>query len=712
MTLLEYIHSSLDIPRRAVEQTVKLLEEQCTIPFIARYRKELTGGLDEVQIESILKLKEAFEVLSKRREAILSSIEQQGKLTSELREKIEKAQSMTVLEDVYLPYKKKRKTKAEAARGKGLEPLAKIIMSQKLLDLEAAAQRFAVKEVKSVEEALLGAGDIIAEWISERASNRQYLRKSILERGYLEATVIKKEIEREGAEKFKDYYNFSERLKHCPSHRFLAVQRGANEGFLRVKVAVNDTYLLEKIESFSIRTQGPVREFLKVVINDSYKRLLFPSMANEVLGICREKADAEAIEVFRSNLKQVLMTPPLGQKRVLAIDPGFRTGCKVVCLNQRGDLLHNTTIFPHAPQKEPSKAAAKIAELCEAYKIEAIAIGNGTASRETEQFIKQVYFKKAPDIFIVIVNEAGASIYSASKVGREEFPNYDVTVRGAVSIGRRLMDPLSEYVKIDPKSIGVGQYQHDVDQKQLKFALDQEVMWCVNGVGVNLNSASYHLLAYISGITSKLAQSIVKYREVHGAFRSRSELLKVPGLGSKVFEQAAGFLRVKKGENVLDDTNIHPENYFIAEQLADGLKVELHELIGNEQLLTELSYANLKHNGFSEASFNEVLSELKKPSVDPRSKAKVFSFSKLVKSMEDLKLGMKIPGIVNNITNFGCFVDLGIKESGLIHISNLKDGFVKDVHKEVVLREKVLVEIIEVDLGRRRIQLKLLHKID
>ena len=710
MTQLDYISSRVVIPSRGIEQTIKLLNEQCTIPFIARYRKEVTGGLDEVEIESIVKLKGEFETFSKRKEAVLKSIEEQGQLTAELKAKIEQTTDLVALEDLYLPYKKKRKTKAEAARAKGLEPLAKMIMSQKLHSLEGAAYRFVGKGVEDVEEALNGAGDIIAEWISERTSIRQYIRKSVADYGYIESTVIKKQIEVEGAEKFKDYFDFSEKLKFCPSHRFLAVQRGQKDGFLRVKIAVDDDFLLNKIERQIIKGYGEIADFLKEVIKDSYKRLLFPSISNEVIALYKEKADDEAIKVFAKNLKQILMAPPLGQKRVLALDPGFRTGCKVVCLNSNGELLHNTTIYPHAPQNKFAQAKSKISELCEAYKIEAIAIGNGTASRETEHFIKQVYFRNEVEVFIV--NEAGASIYSASKVGREEFPDYDVTVRGAVSIGRRLMDPLSEYVKIDPKSIGVGQYQHDVDQKKLKETLDQVVMSCVNSVGVNLNTASKYLLSYIAGVSSTVAQKIVDYRENKGEFKSRSELLKVSGLGAKSFEQAAGFLRVKNGENPLDDTNIHPESYFVAEMIAKTLDSDLAELIGANEPLSEFSYRYLSSSNVSEALFNEVLNELKKPSVDPRSKAKIFSFSQHVKTIDDLRKGMKIPGVVNNITNFGCFVDVGIKESGLIHISNLKDGFVKDVNEVVSLDEKILVEVLEVERSRKRIQLKLINKIE
>ncbi len=710
MTRIEYIVSKCNISEKGIEQTINLLDEQCTIPFIARYRKEVTGGLDEVEIESIVKLKAAFEVFTKRKETILKSIEEQGLLTSELQSKIEVVQDVVALEDLYLPFKKKRKTKAEAARAKGLEPLAKMIMSQNLQSLDGAANRFVGKGVQNIEEALSGAGDIIAEWISERTSIRQYIRKSTADYGYIESTAIKKQIEVDGAEKFKDYFDFTEKLKFCPSHRFLAVQRGQNEGFLRVKIAVDEDFLLKKIERQIIRSQGEVGSYLKAVIKDSFKRLLFPSISNEVITMYKEKADEDAIKVFGNNLKQILMNPPLGQKRVLAIDPGFRTGCKVVCLNSNGELLHNTTIFPHPPQNKFSQAKSKISELCEAYKIEAVAIGNGTASRETEHFIKQVYFKNNIEVFIV--NEAGASIYSASKVGREEFPDYDITVRGAVSIGRRLMDPLSEYVKIDPKSIGVGQYQHDVDQKRLKMALDYVVMNCVNAIGVNLNTSSKYLLSYIAGISESVAEKIVAHREEKGGFSSRSELLNVSGLGNKAFEQAAGFLRVKDGENILDNTNIHPESYAIAEEIAKKLSLELVELIGNEAGLSKIQFSNMSKVEISESRFDEVLTELKKPSVDPRSKAKIFAFSKYVKTIVDLKLGIKIPGIINNITNFGCFVDIGIKETGLIHISNLKAGFVNDVNDVVSLNEKVLVEVLEVDTSRKRIQLKLVNKIE
>jgi uncharacterized protein len=706
-TLVAYITSQTQLPKKSVENTVKLLNEDCTIPFISRYRKELTGNLDEVQIGEIVKFKEQFEALEKRKTTILKSLEEQGVLTAELQKKIEETTDLIALEDLYLPYKKKRKTKADTARENGLEPLAKIIMSQNASDISSIALKYIKGEVNSEEEALEGARHIIAEWINERIDIRNMLRNQLERFAVISTKVVKKFEEDEKAQKFRDYFDWNEALNRIPSHRLLAILRATSEGFIRQKIEIDDEKALFKIEERIIKANNAASKQVKLAIEDSYKRLLFPALSNETLSAAKEKADETAINVFAKNLKQLLLGSPLGEKRVLAIDPGFRSGCKVVCLDAQGNLQHNETIFPHPPKSDTSTAMKKISSLADAHKIEAIAIGNGTASRETEQFIKRIQFKNAIQVFVV--SEAGASIYSASKIARDEFPNYDVTVRGAVSIGRRLQDPLAELVKIDAKSIGVGQYQHDVDQTKLKSSLDTSVELCVNSVGVNINTASVPLLSYVSGIGPKLAENVVNYREENGAFSSREGIKNVPRLGGKAFEQAAGFLRIKNGENPLDDSSVHPESYAVVSKMAKDEKVKVSELIGNKALLQKINLEKYISEKIGLPTLKDIIKELEKPGLDIREEAKVFTFNQNIKNITDLREGQLLPGIVNNITNFGCFVDIGIKESGLIHVSNLSDSFVKDVNEHVHLHQQIVVKVLDVDVERKRIQLKLHH---
>lgn len=713
INLLNYITSQTQLPPKSVENTVKLLNEDCTIPFISRYRKELTGNLDEVQIGEIVKFKEQFEALEKRKIAILKSLEEQEVLTAELQKKIEETTDLIALEDLYLPYKKKRKTKADTARENGLEPLAKIIMAQtrniSSSEISSLASKYIKGEITSEEEALEGARHIIAEWINERTDIRNMLRNQLERFATISTKVVKKFEDDEKAQKFRDYFDWNEPLNRIPSHRLLAILRATSEGFIRQKIEIDDEKALYKIEERIIKSNDAASKQIKLAIEDSYKRLLFPALSNEALSAAKEKADESAINVFAKNLKQLLLGSPLGEKRVLAIDPGFRSGCKIVCLDAQGNLHHNETIFPHAPKNDTSTGMKKISSLADAHKIEAIAIGNGTASRETEQFIKRIQFKNQIQVFVV--SEAGASIYSASKIARDEFPNYDVTVRGAVSIGRRLQDPLAELVKIDAKSIGVGQYQHDVDQSKLKSSLDTSVELCVNAVGVNINTASVPLLSYVSGIGPKLAENIVNYREENGAFNSREEIKNVPRLGGKAFEQAAGFLRIKNGKNPLDDSSVHPESYSVVSKIAKDEKVKVSELIGNKALLQKINLEKYISEKIGLPTLKDILNELEKPGLDIREAAKVFTFNQNIKNITDLQEGQLLPGIVNNITNFGCFVDIGIKESGLIHVSNLSDSFVKDVNEHVHLHQQIVVKVLDVDVERKRIQLKL-HQLD
>jgi len=713
--MLQYITSQTQLPESSIKNTIALLNEDCTIPFISRYRKERTGNLDEVQIGEIVKFKEQFEALEKRKIVILKALEEQKVLSSELKDKIKSTQDLTTLEDLYLPFKKKRKTKAETARKNGLEPLAKIIMSQKANDVESIAFKYIKGDITSVEDALKGARHIIAEWINERSDIRNNIRYQLEKFATINTKAVKSKIDTstahstsfEKAQKFRDYFDWSEALSRIPSHRLLAILRAEKEGFIRVKIEIDDDRALDKIENRIIRTNNACSGQIELAIADSYKRLLLPSLSNEALQNAKEKADDSAINVFAKNLKQLLLGSPIGEKRVLAIDPGFRTGCKVVCLDAQGNLKYNETIYPHPPKNDSKGAMKKISSLADAYKIEAIAIGNGTASRETEQLIRRIRFKN--DVQVFVVSEAGASIYSASKIAREEFPNYDVTVRGSVSIGRRLQDPLAELVKIDAKSIGVGQYQHDVDQTKLKNSLDTVVESCVNAVGVNINTASKSLLSYVSGIGPKLAENIVDYRSENGSFSSRNEIKKVARLGNKAFEQGAAFLRIKDAENLLDDSAVHPERYNLVKQIAKDEGKTIKELIGNKDVLQKVDLKIYCTDSVGLPTLKDIIKELEKPGLDIREQAKVFTFNQNIRSITDLHEGQLLPGIVNNITNFGCFVDVGIKESGLIHVSNLADAFVSDVNEHVSLHQQIIVKVLDVDIARKRIQLKL-HK--
>jgi len=704
INLITYVTQRTGIQKESVESTIKLLEEGATIPFIARYRKEWSGNLDEVQIESIQIEKYRFEEIEKRKATILKSIEEQDKLTEELKEKILNCQDLTALEDIYLPYKQKRSTKGSVAKEKGLEPLAKIMMAQNLTSLDEVAERYLTDKVETVEEALSGARDIIAEWLNEN----EYIRRNIrwmFEKGALISSKVIKGKDEEG-EKFKDYFKWEEPLKRIPSHRFLAITRGESEGFLRTKIAIEEEQALDKIEQAFIKTNNnELREQLQIAAKDSFKRLISSSIETEFKNTYKEKSDIEAIDVFAKNLKQLLLAPPLGQKNVLAIDPGFRTGCKVVCLNNLGDIVYNETIYPHPPQNESAMAAKKINTIVSRYKVEAIAIGNGTAGRETERFIQKMRFNETVEVYVV--NENGASIYSASKIARDEFPQYDVTVRGAISIGRRLMDPLAELVKIDAKSIGVGQYQHDVDQKLLKQSLDRVVESAVNKVGVNVNSASQHLLQYISGLGPQLAQRIVDYRSENGTFESRKELLKVKGMGAKSYEQSAGFLRIVDGNNPLDNSAVHPERYDLVKKMAKSVGVSLDDLIRNEKAIAQIDFQNFTSTEIGLPTLNDLKEELKKPARDPRKGIKLFEFDKNVSKISDLEVGMVLPGIVTNITNFGAFVDVGVKQDGLVHISHLANHFVANPNEVVNLQQTVKVKVIEVDESRKRIQLSM-----
>ena len=705
--IVGYILKYTQLPEKGIQNTIELLNQDCTIPFISRYRKEKTGNLDEVQVGAIVQFKDQFEVLEKRKKAIIKAVEEQNALTAELKQSFENAEDLTQLEDLYLPFKKSKKTKAEIARKNGLEPLAKIIMAQRNDDIEFTASKYVNKEVENEDDALEGARHIISEWINERTDIRGSIRSQLARFAIITTKVISTKKENEKAQKYRDYFEWSEPLNKCPSHRLLAILRAESEKFIRVKIELDDERLLDRIENRIIKSNNACANQIKLAIADAYKRLLFPSLSNELLKAAKEKADDEAISVFSNNLRQLLLGAPLGEKRILAIDPGFKSGCKLVCLDAQGNLVHNENIYPHAPQNDVSGAIKKLSSLVNAYKIEAIAIGNGTASRETEHLVKKVIFNNPVEVFVV--SEAGASIYSASKIARDEFPNYDVTVRGAVSIGRRLADPLAELVKIDPKSIGVGQYQHDVDQTKLKNSLDVVVESCVNSIGVNINTASVPLLSYVSGIGPKLAENIVIQRKEKGAFKSRKEIMDVPRLGGKAFEQGAAFLRIKDAKNPLDDSAVHPESYAIVKQMAKDKGTEILSLIGNKALLKEIELKKYCTENVGLPTLEDIRSELEKPGLDRREKARVFTFDQNIKSITDLHSGQLLPGIVNNITNFGCFVDIGIKESGLIHVSNLSDSFVKDVNEHVHLHQQIIVKVLEVDVPRKRIQLKL-HK--
>ncbi len=706
MELLPYIKAKIGVPERSILNTLSLLKEDATIPFIARYRKEATGNLDEVEIEKISDLLKSYDDLEKRKKSIIKSIEDQEALTDSLLAKIQKSDSMVELEDLYLPYKKKRRTKAEAAREAGLEPLAKIIMSQNGDNLEQVAKRFLSKEIKSTADALDGAQHIIAEWISENPIVRQKLRRLFQNSANIASKVVKAEKDAPSAQKYKQYFDWSEPLIKIPSHRLLAILRAESEGILKIKLEIDNKEALRLINNVLYVKNTSASKHIIDAIEDSYKRLLKPSFSNEVLSEAKNKADEDAIQVFAENLEQLLLAPPLGNKRILALDPGFKSGCKLVCLDENGMLLHNETIYPHPPQKEMTLAIKKIRSLVNAYNIEAISIGNGTASRETEQFVKKVPFNKEVEVYVV--NEAGASIYSASKIARDEFPNYDITVRGAVSIGRRLIDPLAELVKIDAKSIGVGQYQHDVDQTKLKNKLNLVVMNCVNRIGINVNSASKELLSYVSGIGLVLAENIISYRSENGSIKSRKELLKVPRLGAKAYEQSAGFLRIKNSKNPLDDSAVHPERYELVNKIAKDKGTAINEIIVNKEVLQNVPLENYVQEDLGLTTLKDIIKELEKPGLDPRSKIKVFQFDENISSISDLRTGMKLPGIVNNITNFGCFVDVGVKESGLIHISKLANEYISDVNSIVKLGQHLMVTVLEVDLDLKRIQLSLI----
>ena len=707
MDKIQFIQQNISLQEKQINAVLQLLSEDCTIPFIARYRKDKTGNLGEVEIEQIQKLSKNFDEIQKRKESVLKSIEEQEKLTPELRAKIEQSFDLQEIEDLYLPFKKRRKTKADAAKEKGLEPLAKIIMAQKNSgDIEQVAQNYLNKEVSSVEEALQGARDIIAEWINENIFIRKNLRRVFQRKAVISSKVVKTKKEEEEAQKYAQYFDWSEPLNKIPSHRLLAMLRAEKEGFIKVSIDIDKEEILAFMEGSLVKTASPsCAEQITLAAQDAYKRLLEPSISNEILQEAKIKADEKAISIFSENLTQLLLAPPLGEKRILAIDPGYRTGCKVVCLDEKGDLLHNETIYPHAPQKETAVAMKKIRSMVEAYHIEAISIGNGTASRETEFFIKKIAFDRPLQVFVV--SEAGASVYSASKIARDEFPDYDITVRGAVSIGRRLSDPLAELVKIDPKSIGVGQYQHDVDQTLLKEELDSTVVKCVNSVGININTASKSLLSYVSGIGEKLAENIVAYRTENGAFVDRNQIKKVPRLGEKAFQQAAAFIRIKDGKNPLDNSSVHPEAYKIVEKMAKDFGIKTIDLIANEEKIKQIAPEKYTTEDIGILGIKDILKELIKPGLDPRKTSKVFEFDPNIKIFEDLKTGMILPGIVSNITAFGCFVDIGIKENGLVHISQLKDGFVSDPSEVVKLHQQVKVKIIEIDTERKRIALSM-----
>jgi uncharacterized protein len=702
-TFYSLISKSLNIPERQVEKTVELLNEGATIPFISRYRKEVTGGLDEVEIGNISSQLGKLAELAKRKETILSSIQEQGKLTPELKKRIEESWDSAELEDIYLPYKPKRVTRAGIARKKGLEPLAGIIFLQNERDLSVRVGDFLNEEVKDEKEALRGARDIIAEWVNENEDARNTVRKSFERTAVITSAAVKGK-EEEGV-KYRDYFDFSEPLNRCTSHRLLALRRGEAEGFLRVSISPDAETCVEKLKHRFVKGRNESSGHVAEAVEDAFKRLLKPSIETEYANLSKAAADGEAIRVFAENLRQLLLAPPLGQKRVLGIDPGYRTGCKLVCLDAQGNLLHNETIYPHPPQNEKSKSAAKVAHLVSAYAIDAIAIGNGTAGRETEQFITENRYDRPVQVFVV--SENGASVYSASAIAREEFPEYDVTVRGAVSIGRRLADPLAELVKIDPKSIGVGQYQHDVDQAALKKSLDLTVESCVNSVGVNVNTASKHLLTYISGLGPALAQNIVDWRAANGPFKTRKELMKVPRMGEKAFEQSAGFLRIEGGENPLDNSAVHPESYPVVEAMAKDLGCTVEELIADKTLKKKLNPEKYVTGKTGMPTLIDIMEELDKPGRDPRRTIQVFSFDPAVKTIDDLKEGLVLPGIVTNITNFGCFVDIGIKENGLVHISEMADRFISDPSQVVSIHQHVRVKVQSVDRARKRIQLSM-----
>ena len=697
------ITKTLNLPKNSVENTIKLLDDGATIPFIARYRKEMTGSLDEVAIGDINNHLKKLRELEKRKETILKAIEEQGALTDKIKTRIQNTWDSTVLEDIYLPFKKKRKTRGAVAKAKGLEPLATLLSQQKIQHIESEAKKFLNEEVPSLEDALAGARDIIAEWVNENEAARNKVRYIFKKEATIKAKVARGK--QETGIKYKDYFDFEEPLKRCPAHRLMAIRRGEEEGFLRVSIKPEEEEVLYKLDQLFVEGNGPASKEVKVAVQDSYKRLIQPSIETEFRNTTKELADKEAIGVFAENLKQLLLAPPLGELRTLALDPGFRTGCKIVCLDENGYLLQNTTIYPHPPQTDRIGSTNALKKLVQQYNIQAIAIGNGTAGRESMSLVKEIDFGRSVEVYMV--NENGASIYSASATAREEFPDQDVTVRGAVSIGRRLMDPLAELVKIDAKSIGVGQYQHDVHQGMLKESLDRVVESCVNAVGVNVNTASKHLLTYVSGLGPTLANNVVQFRKENGAFTNRKQLKKVARMGAKSFEQCAGFLRIKDAKNPLDNTAVHPESYSIVEQMAKDLNCSVKELISNKSLHKELELKNYITDTIGLPTLKDILKELDKPGLDPRGKAKSFEFAKNIKTINDLSEGMVLPGLVTNITNFGAFVDIGVKQDGLVHVSQIANKFVKNPADEVKLQQQVKVKILEIDIARNRILLSM-----
>ena len=709
-TFTQIIAKALNLNERNVENTLEMLNEGCTIPFIARYRKERTGGLDEVQIGNISEWNNRLCEMSKRKETICKTIEEQGKMTDELKARIDNCWNATELEDIYLPYKPKRRTRAQVAREQGLEPLASIIMLQRERDPQAAARRFVNGDsITTVEQALQGAKDIIAENISENEQTRQRLRNMFQCEAVISSKVVKAKMDEDGASKFRDYFDFSEPLRRCSGNRLLAMRRGESEGFLRVKISVDDEEAIHRIKRQFVRGYGECSKLVEEAVEDSYKRLLSPSIETEMATASKQKADEEAIDVFAENLRQLLLAAPLGQKRVMGVDPGIRTGCKVVCLDAQGNLLYHDVVYPFQPKGTRMQAMIKFRDIAEKYEIDAIAVGNGTASRETSDILKDAHYYKE-GIGVYVVSEDGASIYSASKIARDEFPNEDVTVRGAVSIGRRLMDPLAELVKIDPKSIGVGQYQHDVDQSKLKKSLDMTVESCVNLVGVNLNTASQHLLTYVSGLGPALAKNIVEYRRDNGAFSSRAQLKKVPRLGDNAFQQCAGFLRIPNAKNPLDNSAVHPESYHIVEQMAKDCGCTVAELIKDKPKQKEIDLKKYVTKEIGMPTLTDIMKELEKPGRDPRAEIEEFEFAADVKEIEDLVVGMELPGIVTNITKFGVFVDIGVHQDGLVHISQLADHYVSDPNKIVHLQQHVKVRVTDVDLQRHRISLSMRKK--
>lgn len=703
----QLISTELHLQEHAVENTLKLLDEGCTIPFISRYRKERTGGLDEVQITSISNRLSQLQEIAKRKETIVKTITEQQKMTPDLQKRIDSCWDSTVLEDIYLPYKPKRRTRAQVAREQGLEPLATILLMQREPAPKRAAQRFVVAggSPANVEDALKGAQDIIAEQVSEDERSRNLVRSAFRREAFIESKVVKSKKDSDEAQKYSDYFDWEEPLKRCSSHRLLAMRRGENEGILRISLTIDDEEAVQRLQRNYVRGNGPCQRLVAEAVEDGYKRLLLPSIETEFARISKERADEEAIKVFSENLRQLLLSAPLGQKRVMGIDPGFRTGCKVVCLDAQGNLLHHEAIFPHPPINHRMQATIHLQEMLKKYQVEAIAIGNGTASRETKEFVAEVLTESAPAVYVV--SEDGASVYSASKVARDEFPDEDVTVRGAVSIGRRLMDPLAELVKIDPKSIGVGQYQHDVDQTQLKQSLDQTVESCVNMVGVNLNTASQHLLTYVSGLGPTLAQNIVDYRKENGAFTSRAQLKKVPRLGPSAYQQCAGFLRIPAAKNPLDNSAVHPESYAVVEQMAKDCHCTVGDLINKKELREQIDIHRYVTAEVGLPTLTDIMKELEKPGRDPREQIEEFEFDSSVQTVEDLHEGMELPGIVTNITNFGAFVDVGVHQDGLVHVSQLADRYVSDPTQVVHLHQHVRVRVIGVDLRRNRISLSM-----